>query len=176
MSRWKCWLVPMMLNMMRNMVIMPMMNVLSLSVDHDDNESINMMMIMIMILLSLKSTSKSESEKCKRLSEKSHKYSQCRQEKCLAALAALYLTLYDESINVMMMMSQKSINGDDDENLVVFEEYQCDGDDDEIDDDDAKMYRFLAHKTQKSCCLALPLAPSPISSSILLTSSNNKIC
>ena len=81
MSRWKCWLVPMMLNMMRNMVIMPMMNVLSLSVDHDDNESINMMMIMIMILLSLKSTSKSESEKCKRLSEKSHKYSQCRQEK-----------------------------------------------------------------------------------------------
>ena len=92
------------------MVIMPMMNVLSLSVDHDDNESINMMMIMIMILLSLKSTSKSESEKCKRLSEKSHKYSQCRQEKCLAALAALYLALYDESINVMMMMSQKSIN------------------------------------------------------------------
>ena len=155
------------------MVIMPMMNVLSLSVDHDDNESINMMMIMITILLSLKSTSKSESEKCKRLSEKSHKYSQCRQEKCLAAL---YLTLYDESINVMMMMSQKSINGDDDENLVVFEEYQCDGDDDEIDDDDAKICRFLAHKTQKSCCLALPLAPSPISSSILLTSSNNKIC
>ena len=118
MSRWKCWLVPMMLNMMRNMVIMPMMNVLSLSVDHDDNESINMMMIMIIILLSLKSTSKSESEKCKRLSEKSHKYSQCRQEKCLAAL---YLTLYDESINVMMMMSQKSINGDDDD---VSEEYQ----------------------------------------------------
>ena len=155
------------------MVIMPMMNVLWLSVDHDDNESINMMMIMIMILLSLKSTSKSESEKCKRLSEKSHKYNQCRQEKCLAAL---YLTLYDESINVMMMMSQKSINGDDDENLVVFEEYQCDGDDDEIDDDDAKICRFLAHKTQKSCCLALPLAPSPISSSILLTSSNNKIC
>ena len=62
------------------------------------------------MMINFGQTSKSENEKCKRLSEKSHNYSHCRQEKCFS------LSLYpmvnvlslsvddDEIINVKMMM------------------------------------------------------------------------
>ena len=60
------------------------------------------------------------SEKCKRLSEKSHKYSHCRQEKCFS------LSLYP-NMNMMIKMMitpmvnvlSLSVDDDDDESINV---------------------------------------------------------
>ena len=99
--------------------------------------------------------SESESAKCKRLSEKSHKYSHCRQEKCFS----LYLHqdgYNDKDDDVLSLRSYCDIFAKFDlleiidDGLVVSEEYQCDGDGDDVD---GKICWFLAYNIHKSCCL-----------------------
>ena len=74
------------------------------------------------MMINFGQTSKSENEKCKRLSEKSHNYSHCWQEKCFS------LSLYPNMMMMVMVMMMPR--------LVVccwrwwWWDYQCENDDD----------------------------------------------
>ena len=126
------------------------------------------------MMINFGQTSKSENEKCKRLSEKSHNYSHCWQEKCFS------LSLYPNMMMMVMVMMMPRLvvcwwwwwwdyqcendddgdgdclwgdgDGDDDDDVGFLCSGTDDGDND-IDDDDAKICWFLAYKIHKSCCL-----------------------
>ena len=63
--------------------------------------------------------SKSENEKCKRLSEKSHKYSHHRQEKCIVSLYPNMNMMIKMMITPMVNMLLLSVDDDDDECINV---------------------------------------------------------
>ena len=103
------------------------------------------------MMINFGQTSKNENEKCKRLSEKSHNYSHCRQEKCFS------LSLYPNMMMMVMVMMMPR--------LVVccwrwwWWDYQCENDDDgDVDclwGDGWFLCWFLSYKIHKSCVLEL---------------------
>ena len=56
---------------------------------------------------------KSDSEKCKRLSEKSHKYSQCRQEKCFLFTCWFIIAEKDRCVKMEVLVGAHDVEYDD---------------------------------------------------------------